>query len=79
MENTEVMNETLETVVEEGAEKVFDVNLGKVGLIVGAVVAVAGVSFGGYKLYKKKHSKEITVDVEATEVKQEDSEEPEKK
>lgn len=78
MENTEVMNEVLETVVEEGTEKVFEIAPKKIGVTLGVTAIVAGI---GYLVWKKKpwkkDSKNI-VDTEVKEVKQ-DSEEPEKK
>lgn len=77
MENTEVMNEVVETAVEDGAEKVVEVSGSKVGIAVGAILA--GALVGGYFYYKKKKAKKEAITVEATEVKTEekkDSEEP---
>ena len=78
MENTEVLTDVMNTVVEEGTEKVLEITPKKIGAVLGVTAIAAGIGYLVWKKPWKKDSKktEEVVDVEATETK-EDSEKPE--
>lgn len=80
MENTEKVTEAMETLVEEGAEKVLEITPKKIAAVLGATAIAGGIVYLIWKKkpWKKDSKDENVVDVEVTEKEPENSAEPEK-